>query len=191
MTNDYDFGEDWFSMRIGDFEKFLAPLAGSACRLLEIGTYEGRATTWLIDNVMSHPKAWLDTIDPHFHEKLGRNIERSGRGDRVRFHQERSRHVLRQLPLCSYDFIYVDGSHQTIDVMEDAVAAFRLAKVGGIIAFDDYLWDAAPWNQYGVPQPAIDAFLALYARPDRYKPLVEILKTDWQVWVRKLRESAF
>jgi len=37
------------------------------------------------------------------------------------------------------DFIYIDGSHMSIHVLEDAVNAFYYLKDGGIIIFDDYL----------------------------------------------------
>jgi predicted O-methyltransferase YrrM len=40
----------------------------------------------------------------------------------------------------SFNFIYIDGSHQAPDVHADAVFAFQLAKVGSLIIFDDYLW---------------------------------------------------
>lgn len=40
----------------------------------------------------------------------------------------------------TFDFIYVDGSHYVDDVMIDAIKAFELLKVGGLMIFDDYLW---------------------------------------------------
>ncbi len=189
MDASYEFSDDWFTSQIPIFERYVAPLAGSPCALLEIGTHEGRCTTWLAEHVLTHPDARLDGIDLQIRDSLRRNVESTGRARQVSLHEGLSRHVLRQLPLRSYDFIYVDGSHQTVDVLEDAVAAFRLAKLGGVIAFDDYLWDAPPWNVFGVPKPAIDAFLAMYAHPTRYRPMVQVLETGWQVWVRKLIES--
>jgi hypothetical protein len=33
-----------------------------------------------------------------------------------------------------------DGSHRARDVLEDAVLSWPLLKVGGIMLFDDYLW---------------------------------------------------
>jgi len=187
----YEFTEDWFSMRIPIFEKYVAPLAGFPCRLLEIGAYQGRATTWLADHALSHPEAHLDALDLHLKDELKRNIDKTGRSRQITLYEGRSREVLKNLPLSAYDFIYVDGSHSTIDVLEDAVLAFRLAKIGAIIAFDDYPWDEPPWNGYGVPKPALDVFLAHYAHPVRYERLVEVLKieTDWQVWVRKLADD--
>jgi predicted O-methyltransferase YrrM len=115
-------------------------------------------------------------LDLRVSGSLRDNVEKTGRAHQITLHEGPSRNALRRLPLGHYDFIYVDASHQTIDVLEDAVAAFRLAKIGALIAFDDYEWDAPPWNEFGVPKPVIDAFLAMYGRPDRYKPLVEILE---------------
>ncbi len=93
-----------------------------------------------------------------------------------------SREILRTLPLAAYDFIYIDGSHSTVDVLEDAVLAFRLAKAGGIIAFDDYLWDDPEFNQQGTPKLAIDAFTEIY------REKLNILESGYQVWIRKLHD---
>lgn len=39
-----------------------------------------------------------------------------------------------------FDLIYIDASHDAVDVLADAILSFRLLKVGGVIIFDDYLW---------------------------------------------------
>ena len=38
-----------------------------------------------------------------------------------------------------YNFIYVDGSHNPMQIQRDASNAFRLLDVGGVLWFDDYL----------------------------------------------------
>ena len=40
----------------------------------------------------------------------------------------------------TFDFIYIDGSHYSKDVLEDAILAWRLTKPGGVIIFDDFNW---------------------------------------------------
>jgi len=40
----------------------------------------------------------------------------------------------------TFDFIYIDGSHYSKDVLEDAILAWRLIKPGGNIIFDDFNW---------------------------------------------------
>jgi len=39
----------------------------------------------------------------------------------------------------SFDFIYIDGSHNGEDILSDAIESFKLLKVNGLIFFDDFL----------------------------------------------------
>jgi predicted O-methyltransferase YrrM len=175
----YDFSDDWFSHNIPLFERFLSGLKDRPCRLLEIGSYEGRSAVWLIDNVATHPSSSVETIDTYENPRLRRNLAATGRPGQVTFHLGPSAVVLPTLPRDSYDFAYIDGCHWTVNVLEDAVQAFRLLKARAIIAFDDYLWDDPRFNQEGRPKEAIDAFLAIYSGE------IELLYRDYQVWVRK------
>ena len=40
-----------------------------------------------------------------------------------------------------FDLIYIDGSHHSDDVILDAIKAFQMLKVNGLIIFDDYFWN--------------------------------------------------
>jgi predicted O-methyltransferase YrrM len=175
----YEFSNKWFSGNIRLFAQFLTGLKDRPCRLLEIGSYEGRSATWLVDHIATHPSAVIDAVDVCEHPKLRRNLAATGHADKVTFHLGPSAVVLRTLPLDSYDFAYIDGCHWTVNVLEDAVHAFRLLKAGGIMAFDDYMWDDPAENQEGRPKEAIDAFLSVY------RDQVELLHRGNQVWIRK------
>ena len=177
----YDFTEDWLSYHLPLFQRYLARFRGDPCRVLEIGTFEGRTTLWLVENIATHAEARVETIDCLPNERFNANLESSGwlRG-RIIQHLGYSYKVLRELPLLSYDFIYVDGCHQQMHVMEDAVLAFRLLKIGGIMAFDDYEW--SPWQQEDPIKPVLDSFLAAY-RLD-----VEVLHKDYQLWIVKVMD---
>jgi predicted O-methyltransferase YrrM len=85
---------------------------------------------------------------------------------------------MRKLPLESFDFIYIDGSHMAEDVLEDAVLAWRLLKPGGLIIFDDYVWrlDHPPEKR---PRLAIDAFYRFYANQ------IEVVHNAYQLILRK------
>jgi predicted O-methyltransferase YrrM len=170
---------DWFSWNIPLFEQHLAHLRNKECSLLEVGCHEGRATTWLLENIATHPRATITCVDMFEQPNFRHNVRVSGSESRVDLRLGLSREVLRLLPLDSYDFVYIDGSHAVVDVLEDAVLAFRLVKCGAPIAFDDYLWDDPEFNQKGVPKPAIDAFLELY------KAKTTVLAVTHQVWLRK------
>src|SRR5438045_5203062 len=106
MERRHIFLSDWFSGNIPRFERHLGPLKGSACALLEIGCHEGRATTWLLENIAAHPASRITALDmelqPNFHD----NVLVSGGTGRVKFMQGKSRDLLRALPVDHYDFIY-------------------------------------------------------------------------------------
>jgi predicted O-methyltransferase YrrM len=179
ITEGYTFTADWFSGNIASFWKHLKALRGTPCSILEIGCFEGRASAWLLQNIATSPDSRMLCLDCNDQPLLWPNITRAGGEKRTEFRCGISRETLRTLPPAAYDFIYIDGAHSTIDVLEDAVLSFRLAKAGAIIAFDDYLWNDPQHNQLGVPKPAIDAFTALYAKN------IEVLESGYQVWLRK------
>ena len=176
------FQYDWFTWNTPFFEKYLAHLRGKPCQALEVGCHEGRASTWMLQNILTHPDSRLTAIDLYLQENFWDNIKSAGGLEKTQLIVKPSREALRQLPFSKYDFIYIDASHWTIDVLEDAVLSFRLAKVGGVIGFDDYLWDDERWNQESTPKAAIGVFLKIY------KAKIELLEQNQQVWVRKLAD---
>jgi hypothetical protein len=84
------------------------------------GSYEGRATTWMTDRVLTHPASRLDSIDLRICDALKRNVDKTGRGSQVTLHEGLSRDVLRGLPPDAYDFIYVDGSRTAVESVPSA-----------------------------------------------------------------------
>jgi Methyltransferase domain len=85
----------------------------------------------------------------------------------------------------SFDLIYVDGSHEAKDVLSDAVMAFALLKVGGLMVLDDYLWHAEALGQQDVlnmPKIAIDAFTNILQR--QIRPLFGLPNN--QVYLQKI-----
>lgn len=66
-----------------------------------------------------------------------------------------------------FDFIYVDGGHDSPTVLCDAILSFKLARVGAVIVFDDYLWitpDQLSVDLINNPKLAIDAFTSIFFR---------------------------
>src|SRR5690606_20727301 len=88
---------------------------------------------------------------------------------------------MRKFGFREYDVIYIDGGHEGVNVIEDAVHAFRLVKQGGLICFDDYEWDGSGEGpKHVLPMRAIDAFLEIYAHK------IEVLHKGYQVWIRRV-----
>lgn len=66
-----------------------------------------------------------------------------------------------------FDFVYIDGSHQAPDVLLDAILGFELLRIGGLMVFDDYLWqEQLPGGSDPLrcPKISIDAFKTIYCR---------------------------
>jgi predicted O-methyltransferase YrrM len=175
----YEFSADWFSGNIYLFTRNLIHLKGTPCQILEIGSFEGRSTTWMLENLATHPNARITCVDPSVRPAFLPNIEKTGRGSQVRLIPGRSGDVVGVLGAAAFDFVYVDGSHAKEDVLQDAVLSFRAAGPGAVIAFDDYLEDGLQWNPRDFAKPAIDAFLDIYANR------LEILERCHQIWIRK------
>lgn len=174
----HQFSVHWFSENRWQFENHVLHLAGTPCRILEIGCYEGEGTCWLLENVATHADARITCADICEWAPFWSNIRASEGQQKVELKLGASRDTLPHFPHNFFDFIFIDGSHLAIDVLEDAVLSFRLAKVGAIIGFDDYLWKLGPDR----PKAPVDAFLAIY------KPKIEVLAKNYQVWIRKIAE---
>lgn len=61
-----------------------------------------------------------------------------------------------------FDWIYVDGSHESDDTFLDAELAWRLARRGAIFIFDDYDWNKEPKDSIHHPRRGIDSFMLLH-----------------------------
>ncbi len=193
----YSISAECFTCLIPLWTKHLKKYAGfPGLKILEIGCFEGMATCWLLDEVLTDPDARITCIDifegvldfqiknPEKHRLIEKNfdinIARNGAGYKVNKIVGYSQEVMRSLPLNSFDIVYIDGSHKASDVLEDAVISWRLVKPGGLIIFDDYNFvfeDHPEWNT-GL---AIDAFMKLFA--DKLK-VIEI--DQRQVFLEKI-----
>ncbi|MBF2083494.1 class I SAM-dependent methyltransferase [Thermoleptolyngbya sp. C42_A2020_037] len=187
----YEFTQDWFSRNVWLWQEQLQALAGREnLNALEIGSWEGRSACWLLENVLTHPTARLTCVDTFagssenlsldhdtegIEARFDANIARTGAAEKVTKRVGVSKDVVRSLPLDSFDFIYVDGSHHAPDVMTDGLLSWLVLKPGGILIFDDYDFGL---KGYGTKE-AIDAFLATF------KSQLELLHQSHQVAVRK------
>lgn len=192
----YQFTQDWFSHNIPVWQKILANFTGLPnLSFLEIGSWEGRSTSWLLDNILTDKSAKITCIDTFEgaieHQALGDqflktvesrfdfNVKQTGTPGKVNKIVGYSQAALRRLPLNSYDVIYIDGSHIAPDVLEDALLAWSLLKDKGIIIFDDYLWNMFNDQPTYHPKLAIDSFLAVF------KDRLQIIHSGYQLIIEK------
>jgi len=187
---DYRFTTDWFSLNIPVWAAALKPYQGKpGVQYLEVGTWEGRSLLWTLENVLTDPTSQLTAIDPLMDDPgwpqskdikgtLFSNIKLSGEEGRIEVIVGFSQIELRKLPLNFYDIIYIDGSHESFDTLEDLVLSSRLLKEGGLLIMDDY-------PHYGLrgtfdrPKFAMDAFYATFRKH------FDVVHYAWQVILRK------
>jgi predicted O-methyltransferase YrrM len=170
-SKNYEFSDDWFTKNIPVWRRLLAEYVGAPnLHYLEIGVYEGRASIWMLENVLTHETSRLTALDIFTSEQIRRrwldNVEKSGRANSVTTIKGYSQITLRDLPVNSYDIIYIDGSHTADDVLADAIQSWALLKVGGTLIFDDYTWDGSYFAGNGshlpevlLPRLAVNAFV--------------------------------
>lgn len=165
-------------------------------RVVEVGCFEGMASCWLLDNILTHETARITCIDnfegvveskkndrtvqKSVEERFDGNIEKSGAKHKVDKRVGFSQEVLRSLPLNSYHIVYIDGSHFAIDVLQDAVLSWGLIKEGGMIIFDDYHFEF-PDRPHCNTGRGIDAFMTVFQ-----EKLKVIYRDERQIFLEKL-----
>ena len=197
---EYQFTKDWFNWAPEVWTQLIPLLPGEPGTryFLEIGSFEGRSSVWIIENMMQDGDH-LDCIDTwqggeeHGDEDMDAvwnrfqsNIELAmSKFDRKRLALPWKTDSLTYLGAAigegkqrPYDFIYIDGSHVAKDVLTDACMAWPLLKPEGLMVFDDYMW-GNPRDALHRPKIAIDAFTTIFGET------AEIIHVGYQLVVRK------
>ncbi|HWJ20337.1 MAG TPA: class I SAM-dependent methyltransferase [Geobacterales bacterium] len=207
----HQFTNSWFNnLAKGVWDQLITNL--NPTTILEIGSYEGASTCYLIDLLAQKKEIEVHCIDSWEgsaeHKSDGTNMsevearflhntklssELAAHNVALAIHKGFSDYHLSKLfsdgKRNYFDFIYIDGSHYASDVICDAVLSFRLLRIGGVIAFDDYLWAGhnIPFgvitDPLGCPKLGIDAFTNLYG--NRIRLLSAPL---YQIYVQKISD---
>lgn len=201
MIKDIKFHSNWFDAKAEkNFGKFLLKYKGKpGLKFLEIGCFEGKATLWLLQNILTDNTCKIVCIDPfqeydvlkralkginygNFYETFKNNTK--GYENKVITIIGRSQDVLMKdnMRRETFDFIYIDGSHRSPDVIQDAILSFGLLKKGCIMIFDDYRKDICSDSKDSIefPKLAIDCFLNIFRKE------IKTLLSEYQVVIEKL-----
>ncbi|MEQ1817841.1 MAG: class I SAM-dependent methyltransferase [Terricaulis sp.] len=185
MSNGYEFTNDWFAVNEPVWRNMVTEMKPR--RYLEVGAFEGQSTVYMIENCapqgafelacidtwsggIEHNPAEMAAVEARFDRNMARAQAR-GHSFTLRKMKAQSTDAMAQLLTEGganvFDVAYIDASHQAPDVLADAILAFKLTRVGGIMIFDDYLWRmAGPGGNdiLNAPKAGIDAFVNTYLR---------------------------
>lgn len=136
----------------------------SSVKVLEIGSYTGMSLIHILQEIPNAIGYGVDVWDSYhehnmvnitgvneFHNMEQLEVEKSffenraaaGLEERMNGIKGDSHQVLTTMLLDreQYDFIYIDGSHSSIDCYTDCYLAWKLLHKGGIMAIDDYMYN--------------------------------------------------
>lgn len=187
-----------FFLKVGAdrfFARNLAGLAGQPIHCLQIGAYTGDATEWLIENILTHPESTLTDVDPWtgsdepVHHQLDwkdvedvyleRHQKNIDSGKLKVFKGTSDEFYSSEAGKRGFHFIYVDGNHEAAQVLKDGLNAIYRVGIGGIVAFDDYLWTLGK-GLWADPKPAIDAIWLCHSNK------FELIDKGEQIWLRRI-----
>lgn len=189
--------QDWFSHAIPTWQQYVVPYLKERftyLSVLELGCFEGRASIWMMENLLNTVASRLTVVDTfegsddqaalglkNFKNIFQENIKPWK--DRVRIYDG---HTHRLFPLIApnesaFQFIYVDASHNAWDVFTDATMYSLLLDIDGLLCFDDYEWPGISQDPLTKPKCGIDEFI--YRNKDRF----EIVYKGYQVILKKLK----
>ncbi len=178
-SRNYQFHYDWFTHNIPIWHRQLQPWTNKAIDILEIGSFEGMATCWLLDHILTHPDAHITCIDLYFQDNFDHNIIQTKAEKKVTKLSGNSHTILPTLLPDTYDIIYIDGCHLADYVKQDAEFSWNLLKSGGLLIFDDYEYKIdGPSEQQ--TQVGINAFLS--SIPQQYK----VIHQGYQLLIQKI-----
>ncbi len=164
-------------------------LINESMNTLEVGSYEGRSSVFLLKTLNNINLTCVDTFEP-FHELQEKNNEKltkiyenflkniSDYSERVNVEKKKS-DIFFSNNTKKFKLIFIDGSHEFNDVKNDASEAFKILEKGGIIIFDDFLW-------HHKQSPKLSITYAILKFLDENKSKLKIIYVNYQLMIQKI-----
>jgi len=143
--------QDWFSYNIKYISRVIYKynLENKNLNILEIGSYEGLSTVFFLSLLKNSKITCIDPFED-FEENKDKDFNLIFENflfntkefkNRVKLFKGTSDGFFKNNTNEEYDLIYIDGNHFSENVLKDAKNSFNRLKKGGIIIFDDFLWN--------------------------------------------------
>ncbi len=137
----YTFSAFWFMNNLEIFHYFLPKNLNKSFTYLEIGSYEGMSLLYVLER---YKNARITAIDLWSDSKTKTLFDKntSKYSDLIKIKSD-SIIALRKLNKINkkFDYIYVDGLHDGLHVIVDAIEAFKLLNTNGVMILDDFMQD--------------------------------------------------
>lgn len=175
----FEFTKDWFTK----YEQYVASiiLHLRPSRILEVGSFEGRSSVFMVLKASEFQPVEITTIDTW--EGGSEHVDIDFRSTEARFdaniakarelaknkitHVKMRESTKTALPKLlagekRFDLIYIDASHEAPNVLFDIVNSFEMLRPGGFLIADDYKWSPLPFgseDHFMMPKMALDSFV--------------------------------
>lgn len=190
--NGPEFTSNWFDELTAPlWREHFMPIRHQINRYLEIGCWEGASVLWVVEHLHVTKAITIDPFVASRRRQQGRYNEVRQRAERnlanaIKLQQidlvvDKSLNYLRSSKRPrdgEIDLVFVDGSHEARDAMEDMVLTWPLLRTGGVMVLDDIQrrWlMGRPWTHQAT-RSFLDAYETLYDK---------VYETPKQMAIRK------
>lgn len=187
--NNYKYSQNWFFYTEIKEKLFFFYDKFKENKILEIGCFEGLSSTFFADNFLDNPNSSLTCVDPFLtidnndHKKFllnneelnfDYNISNCNNSNKITVHKITSDDFFKNNKN-TFNFIYIDGSHEPEIIKRDMENSFRVLERNGIMWMDDYMGGDGI-----LIKNTMDNFL------NKYNSKIEIIHVGYQLAIRKL-----
>lgn len=160
LENNYHFTRDNFTYRIPLWQPHMKHLIDKeGVNILEIGSYQGMSSCWLLDNILTTSSSKLTCIEPKVITTLKDNIVNTGKRAQVTFLAGNTHENLASLNSQRFDIISIqDKCKLSNHAYKNTELTWKLLKTEGLLIFNDYGWQNSANPQQNTKK-GIDRFL--------------------------------